>query len=403
MVIRPVTRNKIIFSLVQLLYCAATAKSVFTVLFLQQKGLSNTIIGLIISISAVMVIFLQPLWGYISDRFSARIPILITCFTMATIMYCMLLTTDIPIVLGIILVLVSFFECAIASILDVWILAHVGKNYGSIRLWGSIGFSGAVFIYSQVIGSGTIASMFPVFIVVSILTLVAFILLIRYAGSDLPTKEKRQIQKLSPKVLIGNIRYVLLLCFVFLLFLPNSPSSTFLPNLFQATGGSVEMYGLSNSFKAAAEIPAFLFGALLLRKFGHVAMIFFASSLYFMAQLLFALAQSPIQVALGQVMQGPAYSLLLLGTLNYVYQLAPKEMQVTAQTLVSAIGMGLAAIVGNYSGGLVIDHYGIKPLYWLGMSIIAAAMLLFSISFLWGKKNSNHTLIQTNTSTEQSR
>ncbi|URN94223.1 MAG: MFS transporter [Candidatus Pristimantibacillus lignocellulolyticus] len=390
MAIKPGIRNNIIFSFVQLMYCAATAKSVFTVLYLQQKGLSNTIIGLIISISAVIVIFLQPLWGYISDRFNARIPILIACFTMATIMYCMLLTTEVPIILGVILVSVSFFECAIASILDVWILAHVGKNYGSIRLWGSIGFSGAVLIYSQVVGSGTIASMFPVYIIVSILTLIAFFLLIRYAGSNLPIKEERKKLKFSPKLLISNNRYMLLLCFVFMLFLPNSPASTFLPNLFQATGGSVEMYGWSNSFRAAAEIPAFLFGALLLRRFGHVAMIFFASSLYFMSQLLFALAESPLQVALGQIMQGPAYSLLLLGTLNYVYQLAPKDMQVTAQTLVSAIGMGLAAIVGNYSGGLVIDNFGIKPLYWTGMSIIAAAMLLFLLSFMWGKKNNDH-------------
>lgn len=385
-------KGKLLFALVQLFFCATTAKMVFTVLFLQEKGLSNTTIGLIFSINALLVIFMQPVWGYITDRLQARKQVLLLCFSMATILYSLLLTTSVPLWIGIILAMVSFFECAIASILDVWMLSFIGSSYGAVRLWGSVGFSGAVLLFSQTIGEGSISAMFPIYLIIAGITLIAFILLVRSTTNEKAKAEERSHSPMSARVLLQNVRYLLLLCFIFMLYLPNAPATTFLPNLFQLAGGTVEQYGFSNSLKAVAEIPAFLFGALLLRRFGHVAIIFLASGMYFMVQLLFSIAQSPVQVALGQILQGPAYSLLLLGTLTYVFELAPKDMRMTAQTLVNAIGMGLAAIVGNYGGGLFIDHFGLKPLYWAGMVLIATAMLAFSLFFILDKRNKNQRL-----------
>ena len=103
--------------------------------------------------------------------------------------------------------------------------------------------------------------------------------------------------------------------------------------------------------------------------------------IYAIQMLLFATSATPAQVISAQLLLGPAYSLLLVGNLEYVYKIVPDNLKATAQTFVNAFGYGLSSIVGNYGGGFLIAYAGLRSVYWIGLATDLAVIILFILSF----------------------
>ena len=380
------TRKRLQFTALEFMFWATFAATPFTVVFLREHGLKTTTIGLILSINSIIGIFAQPIWGLISDKLKSIKKVFMFCFAMCSITYFFLPFMHATILLGILLSLDTFFRSSVVALMDTWVVSSIAYeekvkiSYGSLRLWGSIGFAIMVLLYGRIIDHSSINIIFPIYFVIAVITLV-ICLFIENSSASLHMNYK----ELKPKRLFKNYYYVVFVVFIFLLSIPNSPSGTFLPNLFDQVGGTKEQYGLMHSLKAFMEIPIFLFGKTLLDKFGHKKLIVLAALLYTLQQILFANATSPFQVIFAQVIQGPAYSLFLLGMLYYIFELAPEGLKATAQTMASALGMSLSSIVGNYGGGIFIDHFGLKPMFRLGAISDSITIALFIFSFIIGK------------------
>lgn len=300
-------------------------------------------------------------------------------------MYGLLPFVHSPVLLAIILSLNTFFQCSVVSLMDTWIVSSISGDenisYGSLRLWGSIGFAVVVLMYGKIIEMSSIKLIFPIYVVIAVITLILCMTV-----SDTSAAIQNKFRELKPGKLFKNYYYITFVIFIFLISIPNTPAGSFLPVLFEKVGGTDSQYGMMHSVKALLEIPFFLFGGFFLKKLGNKGLTIIAALIFTLQQFLFAHATSPVQVIAAQLLLGPAYSLLLLGMLYYIFELAPEGYKTTAQTLAGALGSSLSAIIGNYGGGLFIDHFGLTAMYHVGTISDMIAIGLFVLSLAAGKR-----------------
>jgi len=376
------TKKKFLLSAMQFMFWAAFGISPFIVVLLREENLSSVTTGLILAVNAFVGIIGQPVWGMASDWIKSSKKIFIFCMSACTVTYIFLTFTRSPLYMGIILAVDTLFRSACAPLLDVWTLSGCAGDenisYGSLRLWGSIGFALTVLLFGIISEGRSVRAIFPFYFVLAAIT----IILSLFVGYENTSSLRRiSLKELKPGQLFSNYHYVTFIIFIFFLAMPNAPAGSFLPDLVADVGGDMGQYGLMHSIKAFLEVPFFFFGKKILEKFGSIRIVIAGACIYAIQMLLFATSATPAQVISAQLLLGPAYSLLLVGNLEYVYKIVPDNLKATAQTFVNAFGYGLSSIVGNYGGGFLIAYAGLRSVYWIGLATDLAVIILFILSF----------------------
>lgn len=391
-ILRFFTTKKFMLSFMMFTFWAAFGISPFIVVFLREQRLDSVLIGTILSINSFIGIFGHSVWGKVSDKLKSIKKVFIFCLTISTITYGILLTARTALAIGAILAVDTFFRSGVASLLDIWVVGSTSGDdrvsYGSLRLWGSIGFALVVIFYGRISEGNSVRMLFPYYFFFVLITLIIS-LFINY--KETPPVRTVNMEEPSQGNLFSNAYYIGFVIFIFMIALPNNPSGTFLPNLLEEVRGNMKQYGLMHSIKAFIEVPFFFFGKKLLEKFGSIKIVIAAALIYTLQHFLFAIAKNPLQVILAQMLSGPAYSLFLMGMLYYIQELAPEGSKASAQTIAGALGNGLGSIFGNFGGGLFIKYIGLRQLYGVGFISNSVTIILFLLSFkiikqLKGKK-----------------
>ena len=106
--------------------------------------------------------------------------------------------------------------------------------------------------------------------------------------------------------------------------------------------------------------------------------------LFLASQLCFIFAQSMAMMYVGMILMGTAYGAHLLGQVNYVYRITPKEAVSSAQSLAVSF-MLVASVLGSLIGGVLVDALTTTGLYWFLFSVEALALVLFLVTFPLGR------------------
>ena len=88
-------------------------------------------------------------------------------------------------------------------------------------------------------------------------------------------------------------------------------------------------------------------------------------------------------------MSGLGTGFYLAGGIRYVSEVAPEELQSTAQTVIFSI-RSLSGVLGGYFGAMLIEMWGLREFY-----VSTGVVMLFSAVFLYVttiiiKKSGNH-------------
>ena len=371
--IRPFGRS---FHILQALFWATFASGMFTVLLVKEKGLSPTVIGTIFAVRSLVSAVSPPFWGLAVDRLRSPKVVFIVGLASAAICYAAIPFIDSIAVLGILICLTSFFLTALPSILDTWVIDSVSGStrvsFGSIRLWGSIGYSVVIYIYGVVIDH---FSLTPVFLNYVVLGAVTIFFAWRTESPVLSTNDTER--RLRPLSLFTNLRYVAVVLFTVILMIPSTSSFVFLPQIVDSVDGTSGLLGTLYAVKALSEIPFFLYSKRLLNRYSPLLLVI-VSSLFFILQFfLYSVITNPVQILFVQFLHGPSFGLFITGMVYYIYSLAPENLKATAQTTAYALRIGLAGIIGSSFGGWYIDTHGIQALFRLGTYVSIAALALF--------------------------
>ncbi|MFX3623106.1 MAG: MFS transporter [Ectobacillus sp.] len=336
--------------------------------------LSGVQIGNIMSVGPIVMIFIQPLWGILCDFTQKPRHILFFTLLLTGFMGVLYSTSVNYPILFIIAILLALGQSAIVPISDSITLSHVqkyGGNYGSIRLYGALGFAVAV------LAAGKAGEYFGIYIIFYLFMAALFIaaLLIWILPKEGGAMRVNIIE--GCRHLMKKREFAVFLVCTFLIFGPIQANNTYFGLLITSLGGTLTGVGFAFLLAAGSEAPFMKAADFWIRKFG-IERILIVAALISSVRWLFYFFEPPLTLVYATtVSQGLSIGLFIPAALQYVRELAPPPMQSTAVALYATAGGGFGAWFCTLVGGLLMDYFGVQMVYLAYALLTFCGVLLF--------------------------
>ena len=131
-----------------------------------------------------------------------------------------------------------------------------------------------------------------------------------------------------------------------------------------------------------SELPVLVFAPLVLRRWGARPLLIGAGLLYALRAGIYVVAPSLGWALAAQVLHGPCFAALWTGGVDEAQRLAPKGMEVTAQSLFGTLFFGVATAIASVVAGWIYRDLGSGALFSIG-SLVA---LLGALGMLAGRR-----------------
>lgn len=349
----------------------ATAVGSFQSVYLQEKGFTATQLGRINALCSTVNIFAVGFWGLVSDSARSRKRVLAAVMAAG-----LALSAGIPalplgkpysfLLMLLFLACVKFFYGPMITLTENLLVrdsAERGLNYGGVRSAASTFYALGGLAATGIAAKRSTGATFWI----GALTGIPAVLLIlsdREPGKCREKPESREKMQWSDlKLLIQNKRYALFLLFSFLFYMAMYCRLSFMPYYMKGIGVDTGKYGLVVAYGAILEIPSFLLLKWLHRRFSYRKLVVLSAGLEVLeALLLCTVCRSLAGLLTATTFYGLGNGMFLAASLNYIYELAPKNMKASTQGFCDAAA-AIAGVVGNLLGGAAMEWLGAKGFY----------------------------------------
>ncbi len=355
----------------------------FISLFYKQQGLTGTQMGLLGTIASIIGLISAPLIGRVSDNVSHPRRVLQICLIGSATLYLFLSQQHAFVWIALIVALDALIGAPIYPLSDAQALklaSNQKEGYGSIRLWGSLGWAITAFVGGWIVERTGLVSVFYGYAISYIVC--ALILIAITSPRDLTHRndEPRPELKVVLQSLIRD-RALIGLAFAFAVFwLTGNGKFQFESLYMQQLGASERVIGLAYTYPALLEIPIMLWGDRLMRKYG-------AARLLTMALLIEAIVMSIIVIhpSLGSILfmrlaSSLYYSFYAIASIAYAAERAPAGQSATVLSLYFVTLGGIIALVASPISGMIFDRMGAYPLYIIAMVGAFGAWLILLLT-----------------------
>lgn len=351
----------------------------YLALYYRDLGLSGQEIGLLIAIYPMSVLFLPPLWGYISDRASDPRRVLAVCIGVSgvALLPCASGGTFwffVPFFL-----LFSLFNCPMIALNDGLIFSGItayGGDYGRIRFWGSLGF---VFIVVTISGVFLLTSKIRViFLVWCVVIPVAFRTLWRVPR--LPSR-LRQGQYLQGLKLLRSWQFVVFIIGVMLNRVTMTSLHVFLSIYLRELNLPLFSIGLIWAVGPLSELVFFHYGDRLTRLLGVKWLLVVSLAATVVRLGVLSLGPPVWVILLSQLLHSLTFAANHMGAVTYVNAALPPQLRASGQTILTAIAIGMAGVVGASATGYFFDRVGIFFTYRMGAAVAAVGAAFLVVAF----------------------
>lgn len=354
-------------------FLAAGAHGPFLFVYYKELGLTGQQIGWLAILSPVMTLLLATPIASFADRKRWRVRTAQIAVTgVAVLVFFLRYPNTFP-ALALMMFFVALFSCSISPLGDS-LIARMSQrynlNYGTMRLWGSVGYASSALIFGAVWQK---TGFSPMFIVASLL----FIPAIWVIGTleEGPVREKTEQKRVT--VLFRDTGLVLLLLATFLAGIANSLSMTFEGIYVRSIGGGNFLIGMMIAFSAFSELPTMFYGQQIARRLrGGPNTVILAYTLTATAYLGYVLVANPNVMPFFSILKGMGFGLYFTTTVRLITERTPDEWAATAQSLMSVCYFGLAPLIAGPVGGLIDDTFGPATIFILGFATLLLAILV---------------------------
>lgn len=360
------------FCAVEAVYFAIFANYSYQSVWLKEAGISSSQIGFMVSVASVVGMIACFVWGTVSDRLGSAKKVFVLVVSASAILYALLPFvgkggTGAAGILFVYITLIYIFKQSGTSMMDSWVIgatSHRGIPYGSIRMWGSVGYAVMSMVWGAVAGvylgvEFVFYSMIPLMII--------FNMICFRQPAELRAEEKKTADGISSekekagvlKSLLGNKAYVVYMVYAFGLNIYIGVSIVFMPYILEAANCQAEQVGIVTGFRAVIETCAMFAGTKLARRLPLRYIMILPGLFFGLEHLLYQFAGNMGNMlgimALSGIAGGLSYS---IGP-SYIFEIVPKEVKSRAQSL-NAMNLTFIGIIGTAVGGYVIDHKGVN-------------------------------------------
>lgn len=339
----------------------------FLPLYLQFKGLDGKEIGWVLAIGPMAAIISQPFWGYMSDKYQTVKRIVIICLICLMVgSYIFLQMTTVPLLL-MMAVVFFFFAAPVGALGDSLSQRRadeLGISFGTIRMWGSIGFATSSLAVGELLSMVGIEYMiWPYLFLAGLALAVCFWLKdVKINAKPIQFKDLRRLTKNKP--------FIIFLFLIMFITTTHRANDSFIGIYIDQLGGTESLIGVSWFVGVASEALVFAFAGYWFRKLHPLVFIIIAGLLYSIRWFAYGFIEDPMFIVAFQFLHGLTFGVFYLSAFQYVTRLIPKVLQSTGHLVFVSMFFGVSGIIGSLIGGSLIDTMGGGFLY-LSMGGIA--------------------------------
>lgn len=354
--------------------------------WLEDRGLSGSVIGYVAAIPWVVMLFLQPVWGMVADRYGKTLCLKISLAAAGIFFLALPAFRENLSTIILFTVLLSVFNTPVLPLLDSIALDQVesgkGISYSNIRFWGAPGYGLGALVTGWLIphfGVGVAFFTGAGFLVLLFISVQRYVVPVRNKSIDL---EFRDLNRL-----VRNPLLISFLLIILLVAIAQSAITFFLTLYMRQIGASPEITGTAISIQAFSELPFYFIAAWLLSRMRPnrvvlIAVIGTALRLFF-----YSVNETPSFVLGIETMNGITWTLLWIASVEFVNEMIPARWRTTGQSLLWASYFGAGAILGNVLTGKMYEVMEMQKVYGIMSLSVLLVALLASLLFLFTKNN----------------
>lgn len=361
-----------------ILFIGLGAYNTFLPVYLENTlGFSSSQVGIIVSIPSILGIVFVPIWGLLSDLMNKQKLILWINVLVSLLCAGIYTITKSFLAVFIVAIFLEMFRNSILPLTDTITTAYcekTNKNYGNIRVIGSLFFAVASFLCGQLIKATNNDLMFFYVFIVSMIGCLIITPTLPTLESN--TKPEKVNLKQDLPLLFKNKAYLLiLLCGICVNSLTEAMASYQGIHLMNLGAGS-DLVGLLTVFMVLPELFFMVKTKSLLEKYGMVKMISFASIALILRWVVYLFTSNPLIFMIATSMHGVAISIIIICSFDFIGKVVDKKLYTTSMTVYSfTIGISYSLMKLLYGG--LIDMFGIKSIF-----IFSIGVSLFSFVVL---------------------
>jgi PPP family 3-phenylpropionic acid transporter len=349
------------------------AFSPYFTLYLQSLAFSATDIAILMSLMQVMRIVAPNLWGWLAERLGVRAPIVRGAALASLAGFAIFFaTTDFwGIFAG--MALMAFFWSAALPLVESITFNHLGPEghrYGSIRVWGSVGFIAAV------LGIGHALDFLPI---ASILWMTALVLAgIVACAASVPDAGAPPAHNdgASLRDTLRRPEVLALLGACFFMSAAHGALYVFYSIYLVDNGYGKSVVGWMWTVGVLAEIAVFLVMPRLMRRFTMRAILLFAFAAAVLRFVMIGWGVGSFGVLLfAQLLHGATFGAYHAAAIALVNQWFPGRLQSRGQALYGSLSFGAGGMLGGVASGLMWDGVGPAWAYTLGSAFALAGLI----------------------------
>ncbi len=349
-------------------------------LWLNSRGFSPAEIGVLVSPLQWTRVIGPPFWGWMADRATARqVPLLLRWSAVMALAIAGLLIANWSFwALFFVLFAMSLFltgQVPIAESLAMQTSKGDLGQYGRVRVWGSVGFIGAVLVSGWAFDQFGIGAL-PY-------GLMLLLGLVAWSAGRLPARPVHNLDDLASQPLafrrvLAQPRVRGFLLASFLMLLAHAPLYTLFSLWLEGHGYSRIEIGLLWTLGVVAEIAVFQFQKPFFGRWG-VRKIWLASYLVTALRFgLIAVSQGQLVfLVIAQLLHAVTFGLHHSASVGLVQKWFPAQAQARGQALYTMAAYGLGGSLGGILAGWVWEAVAPEASFWLS---VAAAMVGFMVA-----------------------
>jgi len=347
-------------------------------------------VGLLASIPAGMSLFAAPLWAAVADRFNLHRYVL--PLTMVLSLPFALLFTSLHTFGQLFIGICLFSGCyaAITPLSDNAVLVNLSgrqREYGRIRLWGSIGIGTLAWITGWLVQWTHLSFIFYIYILfMGLAAIVALwlpkpplIAIQSYWKSASQFFTDNRWKRFLLGCLLAGFSHLFLGYYIFI----------FAKNL----GAQENTLGFFVAIASATNIVIFFLMPRILKRWSALQVMIFSNILLVIRCAITAFIHEPNWVILVQLLDGPTWGTMWAAGVHYANEIAPHGLSASAQALYNAIFLGLGGIISASLGGVIYSSWGATVLFLIAALMAALSALVF-ISYSLVKTNLQEALVK---------
>ncbi|MBX2920842.1 MAG: MFS transporter [Chitinophagaceae bacterium] len=346
-------------------------------LWLEDKGMSGSVMGYISAIPWLVMLVVQPFWGVMADKKGKML-----CFNIA-VLAAALLFAVFPFVakgkfsIGSSTFLLALFQTPVLPLLDSLTLDYTARqqntSYSNLRFWGAPGFgTGALLtgLLTETYGSDVVFYLGAAFLFITWIAARGLALYISsVSAADISFKGLRQT--LENKLLLSFLIIVMVVS------IAQSASSFFLTVYMREIGASSSVTGTAIGIQALSELPFYFIAAWLLRKTSADNVLQIAIWGTAVRLLLYYLNGNPYMVIGIETLNGVTWTLLWIASVEFVNHKVPAAWRTTGQSLLWAMYFGAGAVLGNILTGRLYESLPMRQIFGIFSVVVWAVAVIF--------------------------